>query len=598
MRLAKPTIATAAVLGGLVWTERLQAVEPASVAGSIVGVVANAAGVPQMGASVSLYNRYERLVQKVLTTDRGGFGFDGLAPGSYSIRVSLVSFVPAVRDKIWIQPGMRSFLAIHLASVLSSIELVYMAPGQASLMSDDWKWVLRSSSATRPALRILPGERGSSKTETVAAFSRTRGLVKVSAGDGVSSSAGGSQPDLGTAFALATSVFGSNHLQFSGNVGLGSAAGAPSTAFSTRYTHGDPTAGNPEVALTMRQVFLPRRATAAVLGLAGENSAPALRTMSAAFADSTVIGDGIRIDYGATIESVQFLDRLNYLSPFARASYDAGELGLVEVGYSSGLPPPEMVEARSDERGELQQDLANLASMPRVSLRAGRPHVQRSENFEVGYRKKSRSRTYSVAAYRERVSNAALTAAAPAGMLPSTDLLPDLFSNSSVFNIGRYNSLGFTASVSQTVGGGMTLSAAYGNGNVLRTSGEQLSSNNPAELRNMIRSARSNWVMARVSATAPVSGTRFTASYQWTDTSAVTPSHRYLTQTIQPDAGLNVFVRQPLPSFTGMPGRFEATAEMRNMLAEGYLPITGADQRRMLLIHTPRSVRGGLSFIF
>jgi hypothetical protein len=48
----------------------------------------------------------------------------------------------------------------------------------------------------------------------------------------------------------------------------------------------------------------------------------------------------------------------------------------------------------------------------------------------------------------------------------------------------------------------------------------------------------------------------------------------------------------------GIPGRLEATAEMRNMLAQGYLPITTAGGRRMLLTHTPRAVRGGLSFIF
>ena len=41
-----------------------------------------------------------------------------------------------------------------------------------------------------------------------------------------------------------------------------------------------------------------------------------------------------------------------------------------------------------------------------------------------------------------------------------------------------------------------------------------------------------------------------------------------------------------------------ASAEVRNMLAQGYLPITGADGRRLLLVQSPRALRGGFSFIF
>jgi hypothetical protein len=46
-----------------------------------------------------------------------------------------------------------------------------------------------------------------------------------------------------------------------------------------------------------------------------------------------------------------------------------------------------------------------------------------------------------------------------------------------------------------------------------------------------------------------------------------------------------------------MPGRLEATAELRNGLAEGYLPVT-LNGQRVLLIQSPRALRGGLSFIF
>ncbi len=124
--------------------------------GSLIGFVGDAAGVPQMGATVQLFNRYDRLSQKILTNEKGAFGFSTLGPDVYSVKVTLASFVPAVKHNIVIQPGMRSFLSINLTSVLSSIELIYNAPANAAIMSDDWKWVLRSSLATRPILRLLP----------------------------------------------------------------------------------------------------------------------------------------------------------------------------------------------------------------------------------------------------------------------------------------------------------------------------------------------------------------------------------------------------------------------------------------------------------
>jgi hypothetical protein len=37
---------------------------------------------------------------------------------------------------------------------------------------------------------------------------------------------------------------------------------------------------------------------------------------------------------------------------------------------------------------------------------------------------------------------------------------------------------------------------------------------------------------------------------------------------------------------------------IRNLLAEGYLPFAMSDGRQILLMHTPRSFRGGLTFIF
>ena len=47
-----------------------------------------------------------------------------------------------------------------------------------------------------------------------------------------------------------------------------------------------------------------------------------------------------------------------------------------------------------------------------------------------------------------------------------------------------------------------------------------------------------------------------------------------------------------------MPGRIEMTAELRNLLAQGYLPLPSSDGSTLFLVQFPRTIRGGLSFIF
>jgi hypothetical protein len=97
----------------------------------------------------------------------------------------------------------------------------------------------------------------------------------------------------------------------------------------------------------------------------------------------------------------------------------------------------------------------------------------------------------------------------------------------------------------------------------------------------------------------PVSGTHFSSGYQWTDYSVISPVHLSLTQRGTIDPGLNVYLRQPIPGVPSVfAGRLEATADLRNLLAQGYVPIFSPDGRQILLIQSPRSLRGGLSFIF
>jgi len=579
-----------------------QAASPVPRSGSLIGFVASQAGIPQMGAGVFLYNDYERLVGRTLTNERGAFAFESLAPGLYTVRVTLSSFVPAVKRNIRIQPGMRSFLSISLTSVLSSIELVYSAPGTAKLMSDDWKWVLRTASATRPVLRFGPRIDISSpseqrKQDQREVFGDTRGVIRVSTGEHGELSAAGTYADLGTAFALATSLFGSNQLEFAGSLAYSSSAGVPAAGFRTGFSRPDPFGGTPEVSVTMRQLFLPARVGAGVLGASADNT-PVLRTLSINSLDKRRLRDNLTLEYGASLESVAFLERLNYFSPYGRLTYDAGGLGAFQFAYSSGMPPVELLSAGEQPEADLNQSLSVLALFPRVSLAGGAVCVQRTETFELAYRKVVGSRAFSAGVYREEVNNAAVVMAAPAGFYPSSDLLPDLSSNSSIFNLGHYRRVGYVASVTQKLSDEISVALAAGNSGVLTLDPSASLGNNPGELRGNLRSGRRTWLAMRATAVAPATGTRLAASYQWTDYRTFSPTHLFLTQSFQPEIGLNLQIRQPLPVVSLWSARLEASAELRNLLAQGYVPVSTVDGRKLYLIQNPRAVRGGLSFIF
>src|SRR6202049_931965 len=435
LALARPKFAIGIISALLVFSPASFAETATLLSGSIAGFVRDARGIPQMGASVFLFNRSERLIQQAMTNERGIFGFDALAPDLYSIRVSLASFVPAVKQKIAVQPGMQSLLYVDLASVLSSIELVYAAPGQGALMSDDWKWTLKASSSTRPILRMLPDYSVSDPNQRDRAsggvFSDTRGLLNVSAGDPGSLGSASSQSDLGTAFALATSMFGRNQLKVSGNVGYSAGSATPTAGFRTSVSRGGL---GPEIAVTVQQIYLPARQP---------DGMPALRTMSVSLHDSSMLADNLRLEYGASLDSVSFLDHLNYLSKYARLSYYVGNNGRFQLAYSSGAPPVELMFERNPDSGAgqgdaaaLTQDLAALALLPRVSLLNGQANVQRTQDLEIGYEKRFGSTTINFTGYRENVTNAAMTILAPDNAFATGDVLPDISFGSSILDAG------------------------------------------------------------------------------------------------------------------------------------------------------------------
>jgi Carboxypeptidase regulatory-like domain len=590
------------------------AAPPIRFSGELGGLVTDVAGRPQPGAVVLLFNKEDRLLIKSATDSLGTFAFAELLPDSYSVRVSLTSFVPAIKDRIQIKPGMRSLLDVNLSRVFSSVQLVSTAPISGSLMNDSWKWALRADSSMRPVLRFLPVQQASpssANSSTPASespfFTDSRGLVRISASDGATVAADG-EADLGTQFAFATSIYGSNLLKLAGDVGFAAGSSVPSAAIRTTYSREMPAGDKPEISVTMRQIFIPMRAGQNLNTGAAQSDSPlpALRTIGVSFEDKLQINNSLRLEYGSDFDNVSFQDTLHYFSPWAKLTY-AVPRGKVDFTWTSGNSRPELGIGSEFGTGngmadpasaDLQRELAAVAELPRVTLMDNHAQVQRGDDLELGFSQRFGSREFRVSGYHERVSNTTLTVASSDPGLFQGDLLPDLFSNSSLFNMGRFDTFGYNASVTQDLGENFKVTLIYGSLGVLSPRDGELSIDNAEDLRKIMQTDHRPAFTARVSGTLKATGTRLTASYQWANYQSAVPGPMYSTDSAHPEPGFNVMLRQPMPAIPRLPWRMEASAELRNLLAQGYLPMTTSGGDQFLLINMPRSIRGGLAFVF
>jgi hypothetical protein len=559
--------------------------------GALLGRVSDSGGVPQMGAAVLLYDRYQHLIRKTITGLDGRFGFPALAPDVYSVRISVPRLFPATRNRVEVKPGLSSVLEIHLASLFSSIDVSYAIPSAS--MSDDWKWALRSSIATRPVTRLLPGS-SSTKNPQTGVFSSTQGVISLSGGDGELSDMGGVQ-DFGTAFAISTNLYGQHELRLSGAVGQTLRNGMPIAGLNATFLPRAVANGfyGPEVTLSVFQINLPNPNAFNVA--TGDDSGAALRSMGLSVYDQSDPFTGLHLEYGSAVEAIDFYSHVTRISPFARATYSLGNPGNLVVSLSSGRKPLDLYQ----HQGGAEEDLATLANaftaFPQLAFNDHSLRLQSTQSAEAGFVHSSGSRTFGVSGFYENVFDGRLTVAGAVDSLAPGSVLADPGSQTSIFDIGNYNRHGFVVSGAQKLGQKIDFTLVYGRMGGFTVNSGPLDANATPSFLNR---ADHNVASLNMQAVLPYSATHLAANYGWTDPRVIVPEHLFTTQQLYVTPGLNFIVRQPLPGFLGFGGRLELTAEVRNLLAQGYVPVTTADGRTLLLVQAPRALRGGVSFIF
>jgi len=536
--------------------------------GTISGYVRNADGVPQMGAVVELLSSAAQSFT-VFTNENGFYSASDLLPGTYNIKYSAAFFLPTFRDRVDLRAGGRILVNVTLGTLFDAVKMVPMRGPQED---DDWKWVLRSA-ANRPILRLVntgtavPGA-GETEARSGHEFKGSLSFVAGSASEGF-----GSTSDVNTGFSLERSIFSSDTIGVRGNIGYGSAA--PASVLRASYSHKMSNGSEPELALTMRSLPAP---------FAIPNGS--LQALALTTSDSFALGDLIEMQFGSELQTIQFLGRVTAFRPFGSADVRLSPDTVVEYRYATSEPNDLLERGFESAPADLSE------AQPRMSMVGYSPALEHAHHHELSFSHRMGRTDLQVAAYYDRVVDPALTGVGEFG----TDggmALPDIYSGTFSFQGNDLKTEGMRMVVERRLSNEITATMDLEYGGVLDMENPGTSL---ANAQQWIGTRDRESVAGKISGVAPKTKTHWVASYRWISGTALTPVDMFNASAGRADPYLNIFFRQPIPGF--FPGHVEALVDLRNLLAEGYVPVLGHDGHTVYLVQSARAVRAGLNFKF
>lgn len=551
--------------------------------GAIAGYVKDSSGAPQMGAVVEVFVSAARVGTTVFTDSRGYYLADNLPAGIYQIKVSAASFLPSLREDVMLRSGARLIINLTVNTLADALKMI---PARRSDTDepDDWHWTLRSAT-NRPILRVLEKDKDSSDSGSLVVVSHKtseRGggdrAVKASVAFMAGAEAGGfgGAGDVTTAFALEKSLFSSGTLSFNGNIGASS--GDPTGVLRASYSHDLGDASRPIFTVTYRHFAAP--------GTAVQNSPYSAIAMSSS--DSMTVAGFIDLSYGADLQSMEFANRVTALRPHGSVDVHLSPNMVVEYRYSTSEPDTRAAKGFDTAPADLSE------SGPRMALLNGQPEVEKAAHHEVSIARRMGNTNVQIAAFLDHVHNAVLTGAGDPSSY-SDDVLPDVYSGTFSYGYGPgVSSAGARVVVQRKISDDLTATVDYSTGQAIVAD----ASTDWQGLAQMLSASRQHSVGTKLYGHIPATGTRWIASYKWTSGNSLSTVDAFNASPGQTDPYLSFFIRQPIPGTSFIPARMDALLDLRNLLAQGYVPVMGQDGRTIYMVQSARSLRGGLAFTF
>jgi len=583
-----PAILLAASLVSL-WLSPVRAL--GSEYGRLSGTVSDDHGNPLMGATVLIIGPMliptastGDQVERVITDGKGKFAVGNLIPGWYSLQIISSTRLPAHRNGIKVQAGQTSTLRFALGDIFAPLRFQIPDKGESSL-GEDWKWVLRTSSATRPLLRYLregtQPDRNAVKPPLPASQFLVGMVPAPSCQDPLAS-----DPGMGSVLAYLRPLSQDSDLLVVASL---AANGTLTSSMGTEYRKGLIEGDPAEVSLVVHQLGYARGVPN--LGGGGQLSDSYARGLVASYNQTRYIYPHLTLTAGLDINYLNAFREAMTVQPRMKLAYHLSHS--TDVAAQVGAGP-------SDSSGTLLERVGLLNSFPQMTLRDYRPQLEQIEHSEISLdHRLNGSARIELAAYHDGVKNAAvwgsphpLAASWLAGNYMLNPAVDGIF-----VNMGDYHSSGYRAAYTQRIGNHLETLVAYRMGDSLYVHG--LVNRAPeGDLQGVLRPVRSDSLAGRVSARIPVTRTQLTTSYEWVQRGRVTTVDPYGEADLQLQPFFDVQIRQPLPALAFLPARIEAVADFRNLFAQGYSPLSQSGEMTVLLSSAYRSVRGGFSVEF
>ncbi len=533
--------------------------------GSISGHVRNSAGAPQMGAMVEILGSVVPVLRAFTDAD-GYYSIRNLIPGVYNLKISAPYFLTATRSQVALHSGAGAIVNVTLNTLFDAVQ---SASWKGTQDTDDWKWVLRSP-ANRPILRLANVPALANRTQE----SDFKGSLSFLAGS--ASQGFGSASDMSTGFSVEKSLFSSGTLALRGNVGYG--PGLPAGVVRASYTHKLANGSEPEAAFTLRTLPSP------AVGLRKSS----LQALALTTSDDFVMGDVLELKFGSELQTIQFLGRVTAFRPFGSARAHLSPNTIVEYSYASSKPDMRLNKGFDTAPADLSE------AQPRVSMAGFTSALERAHHHEVSLSRRSGKESVQVAFYSDRITDPALTGVGEF-LGENGDILPDPYSGTFTYQGRELDTHGLRFVWQHQLTNDIAATFDYGYGGVLEMGPGEV---NLQDARETMQVKNQQTVAGKVSGTLGGGKTHWIASYRWTGGRPLTPVDMFDASPGQADPYLSFFLRQPIPGTGFLPGHMDAVIDIRNLLAQGYVPVMGEDGHTVYLVQTARSIRGGVAFSF
>ena len=541
--------------------------------GTISGVVLDSSGTPQMGASVWLTSEDAGglTVAQILSNQHGAFFTDHLKPGKYAVRVTVAGFLPAMERHVAVMSNLTTLLRVQVETLFSSLDTL-RKQSDASAEPDDWKWVLRSSTATRTVLQ-WDDTGGEIASNTLGAdlpnAQRPRALVQVTNGALRPGSASNLPSAPATAVSYDQQLGSLGRILFAGQMSYDRGA---TGSFASVWLPSGSDGNGPET------IFIWRQSKFGAEGMEFQG-------MRVDHTDHIVLGDHLSLRAGAEYLRTGIISSVSSLRPHAQLNMILAPNWVAAMVVAAN--PPSELWGRT---GALESAIDELDSLPPVLFHNGSPVLQGGWHQELSLKRKMGTQaSFEVAAFHDSARNQAIFGT---GAAASPEFVQDAFSTAFLYDGGNSTSWGTRAAYRQKISDDLEVAAIYAWAGAL-SPGSEL---NPqvSELRDTFVTSNHHSIAARISGKVPKSSTEFSASYKWVSGTTLSRMDQFGEAAYQIDPNLHLSIRQPLP---GLNGRWEALADFSNLLAQGYVAVNGQDSR-MMIAPLLRSFRGGVSFQF